>query len=267
MRTIYLTAIVVVLAVSCAQASVVTMAYYRGGETEGKLPGDTWSGVADASGRGIDCAGTVTATSNSPIAGSSVAYEDSVFYFAGGKEIFPSGYTNFQNWGIEGWFRPDSINTGATLMMIGRDNWGKGINIDKWNTNRIVCYFNGRSSQGSNANGVYITLDSEDVGQWMYIAVVNQDGVNTMYLNNDVVGTWVGSPDTSNYGSVTTQMEYGRFGFGIANQTHFDGAMDELRMFTFESGQFQTSDLLIPEPMTLGVLCLGGVAIVMRRVR
>jgi hypothetical protein len=286
MRTIVLAAIVLALAAAHAPAAITVEAYYRGGETEGKNPGDTWAfgagtqAVLDASGNGksVRAAANSSAVAHAipEVAGSSVAYDgflrpfhtpsmDSNLIFDGTGN--PSA---FQNWGVELWFRADTDTDSSFLAMLGLENLdsGRGIGLLQDGA-KVVAFYPGSGTSGNEGVQIDIGSDPDDdvaTGEWAYMAVVNEAGTNTMYLNDQVVGTWNASPDMSLHNG-NDPLEYWKLGFGYTNTSPFLGDIDELRVFSFESGQFQTSDLLIPEPATMGLLAVGGLGMLLKRKR
>lgn len=73
-------------------------------------------------------------------------------------------------------------------------------------------------------------------GRWLHVAVVNDNGSTTFYVNG------VASGDPSETVSPPGGVPY--IGSGQDTGASFDGYLDEIRFSTFLPGQFQTSDLL-----------------------
>ena len=285
MKFTVLSAIVVALAAAHASAAITVEAYYRGGETEGKSAGDTWApgtgtqAVLDASGNGksmqAGAESSAVAHSIPEIAGSSVAYDGFLRPFHTStmdSNVIFDGTSNpsaFQNWGVELWFRADTDSDSSFLALLGREDWDRGIGLLQDGA-KIVAFYPGNGTSGNQGVQINIGSDPTDdvaIGEWANMAVVNEDGVNTMYLNGQAVGTWNASPDMSLHLGTFDPLGFWRIGFGNNNKTPFLGDIDEVRVFSFESGQFQTSDLLIPEPATISLLAVGGLCMLTLRHR
>jgi hypothetical protein len=85
--------------------------------------------------------------------------------------------------------------------------------------------------------GDYVPADTTS---WMHVAVVNDNGVNTFYVNGVAKGAST-SQNTIPNGNI--------FAGGSPGTTPgFRGWLDELRISTFEPGQFAVSDLLLRPP-------------------
>lgn len=78
-----------------------------------------------------------------------------------------------------------------------------------------------------------------DTNSWTHLAMVNDNGVVTFYVN----GVASGASDTSSAVSAPAgDVQFGRDNAG------FDGLMDEARICTFAPGTFTTSYFLLPPP-------------------
>ena len=107
-------------------------------------------------------------------------------------------------------------------------------------------------------------------GNWRNLALVNDNGTLQLYVDGvlNVSSAPGGSQLFGTGNKLTFGGTYNGSGYvGIAN-----GSIDEARLFTFNTGQFQASDLqnyVIPEPSTYA-LVLGGIAtllLIRRRVQ
>jgi hypothetical protein len=94
-----------------------------------------------------------------------------------------------------------------------------------------------------------------DKTRWIHVAVVNDNGVSTFYVN----GVPSGEGAAYDQGPITGTVPY--IGSGQDTGNPFNGYLDELRYSTFAPGAFQPSDLLVlpagpgfikqPESMTV----------------
>lgn len=179
--------------------------------------------------------------------------------------------------------------TGTTAQTIPLDNWGielmvrstatGAIPLGEW---RSVLNLNNATSGGlaleaKNVGGT-VYWEVNRAGQanlivpknadttvvnntWYNVALVKSGGTLTFYIDGDVIGSSSGSIGT-NDGFLHLGMEPVT---GAANRA-FAGDFDEMRFFTFASGQFNPStDLLVPEPSAALLGGLGLLALLRRR--
>jgi hypothetical protein len=105
-------------------------------------------------------------------------------------------------------------------------------------------------------------------GNWRNLALVNDNGILQLYVDGvlDVYSAPGGSQLFGAGNKLTFGGTYNGSGYvGIAN-----GSIDEARLFTFNTGQFQASDLqnyVIPEPSSAALLGGLGTLLLMRRRR
>jgi hypothetical protein len=105
-------------------------------------------------------------------------------------------------------------------------------------------------------------------GNWRNLALVNDNGTLQLYVDGvlDVYSAAGGSRLFGDGNKLTFGGTYNGSGYvGIAN-----GSIDEARLFTFNTGQFQASDLqnyVIPEPSSAALLGGLGTLLLMRRRR
>lgn len=134
------------------------------------------------------------------------------------------------NFGIEAWVKPASSNANYQFIAYngnsGTDGWGLF-----WRNGRFNVWF-GNVAQF--ASGTMAT------GVWAHVALVRDNGNSTLYVNGvDASGALVFNPIAPT----------GRFTVGgNPNRPigdYFNGAVDEVRVFTFGAGQFSTNDFLL----------------------
>jgi len=104
-------------------------------------------------------------------------------------------------------------------------------------TPQIGAYMIGNASQGVPADTQIGDFVNVDFTSWMHVAVVNDSGTNTFYVNGVASGA----------STITNTIPNGNiFAGGSPGTTPtFRGYLDELRISTFAPGQFSTSDLLL----------------------
>jgi hypothetical protein len=249
------------VAANLAQAITVD-SYYRMGEGDpGAVDGAAAPVFYDSSGHGYStvayggaptytasvCASAAAATGSSLAVdfGTSTVYVD---WHAG-------AYQTTDNFGIEGWFmtrNPDGeYEAGADCFVHCGDALSSGYGL--WVRNGTI--------QGLYAMVTWIdTGIAVDAEEWFYAALVRDSGNTTMYVYADDQLSVI---DFGAYPAPympTQQVSYGIGGYNPAN-----GCGDEIRVFTFGAGQFNSADLLInqvvPEPSSVALLAAGMVAL------
>lgn len=150
------------------------------------------------------------------------------------------------NYTIECWALPEWPGTrggnGAWLFCSGQ---GGGVRFvltnDGVSAMVIRAIINGKNIQIGDA----LTVDTN---RWTHLAVVNDNGVNTFYVN----GVAYGAPASAEDNTVPAGVIFA--GSAPGTQPTYCGYLDELRITTFAPGQFQLTDLLLraPGPSILG---------------
>lgn len=259
-----------------AQANVITQAYYTLGENDsGAVAGGAANAVtADSSGNANNLyysgAGPTytssVASSAASATGSTLALD---FGSSGRHYVTGSVWTSAtDNYGMEGWFKTSDPTKSQALVYNG--NMGQ-----LWPTygfgNGFGLYVTGDTGDGGGGVsghlmgllGYVAWLDSGftiQANQWFYAALVKDNGTVKMYVNKS---------DPTNFGQRGTVAANNCSVIGSAFGSTGDllsGAADNVRIFTFNAGQFSASDLLInqtvPEPsmVMLGMTGLIGLA-------
>jgi hypothetical protein len=164
----------------------------------------------------------------------------------------PSSFAS-TNFGIEGWFRPESTNDFDGLVYNGN-----------WTTRGFGLFTRNGTYQGHLGGVGFIDSGVAVADEWTYFALVHQGGVTSLYVNGTtpIVSLAMNvnpaiAGDTFVVGSNT------KFGGSIAQwglDHLFVGQIDEVRVFEFQPGAFNAqSDLLhaAPEP-SAGLAFLAG---------
>ena len=135
--------------------------------------------------------------------------------------------TAADNFGVEAWVRPNSVNPGSVYIVCNGNPNSGGWSIVR-NGNQYQANW-GTSSFGSG---------TATPGVWTHLALVRDNGVGTFYVNGVATGisaAFVNVPSAD--------------GFIVAGQypptAFFGGDIDEVRVFGFNFGQFSTNDLLL----------------------
>jgi hypothetical protein len=254
MKRFYVTALLAIAATlfvgGLAQASVTVAGYYHLGEAdEAAVVGGGISILTDSSGNGNDLTGGSAAYS-SDVAASAAAATGSTMSLAyagtsgAGTQNSPPLTAATDNFVIEGWFKVDAGATDWEVMAFngdpGKCGWG-------------LYYKEGQVCGLYGATGWIESGFSPVVGEWFYVALVRDNGVASIYIN-----------DSAPVGSVTLDPiaasdEYSTAIGGMSAEA-WHGSCDEVRVSTFEVGAFNPStDLLInqvPEPSTLALLAM-----------
>jgi hypothetical protein len=160
------------------------------------------------------------------------------------------------NVGMECWAKTNSSGGYHSLVYNGNDSGGYGI-YQAGNTFKGLAQgvaFFGGSDQGNVVEG-----------EWVHLAMVISNGVGSIYVNGVLNGTpfSVAPAAPQGYTSLASAIKPS----GGTDGDRFNGDLDEVRIFTFEPGQFSVSDLLIPEPATMSLLGVGMVGLLRRRSR
>jgi hypothetical protein len=244
-------------------ADVTAVGYYRLGDVDpGAVAGNPGNPTTtDSSSAGMNLTyWTGTQNYSSSVAASAAArtgsglsmdFAGNGFYLTQASCL--TGATD--NFGIEGWFNVDYLaQMGLCCNGDGLSGYGFGLYVIDANADGIYTaqgYYCGRN--------LFDTGFAPTAGQWFYMAMVRDNGVTKMYVNNtdEMVVSTTAEPGSAAY---TPQ-----FSLGIVSYDPFVGMADEVRVFTFEPGAFSASrDLLIavPEPSTLALAAFGLVGLV-----
>lgn len=233
-----------------ADAAITTVAFYELGEND---PGAISGGAGNTN--SIATVGTdLVKTAGSPTYYTPAAGNGSTLAMAlpGGSyyKRTDNGVYNLgtSNWGMEAWVNVTGAANGGWAVANGRMFIGQFSGLWHFHVNGL-------------GNIATATIQAEQVGEWVHMAVVDQGGVKTAYLN--------GTPLTSVNRTVTFDFAFAIGARGDNGAESFQGRVDGVHLFTFNPGEFQVSDLgrttMIPEPAGLAVLGMFGFLPLLRR--
>jgi hypothetical protein len=211
---------------------IVVQAWFRMGDSAApglnNLPTDSSTNTRD-----FTVKNGATDTTISPTGG---GYNNDAYYtFNGVDQSYNSiGYDPPENnVGVEVWVRT------SNLAQINANVFGTGTNANGLN----IAYeaAGARGWSGAVANQAWV---GDGVGTanytantWIHLALVRDNGTTTFYVNGLASGTSAATPLNATQPRMAATFNNGIF---------FSGDVAEARIFTFDPGQFNVSDLLYP---------------------
>ncbi|MFZ4682360.1 MAG: PEP-CTERM sorting domain-containing protein [Terrimicrobiaceae bacterium] len=258
-----------------ANAAVVTIGYWRGGENDTPVPnfnvvpgelGTANTTAVDYTGNyNLSQYGTGGPITGTAYYGSSAAYAGVGGLPAGSSvALIPTGDVGYYtsainagtaNFGFQTYVRPN--NTTGIQVIASNGGVSNGWNLFTANGTDVgfsagYRYFAEVVGLGILDSG--ITVDAG--GAVHNIAYVNDNGSNLFYYDFTQVAS-------ANFGGITAAGANFSLGFRASNvDLYYTGTIDEARLFTFAEGGFSASDLqnyVVPEPSTFAMLLVGGI--------
>ena len=216
-----------------ARATITVQNYWRLGEND---PG-AGAGVAASKTTDLIGAATITnfpgtpsvlpvyGTNVSALAATATGSQYGILYTNGQYGVGRAlpGLTN--NFGLELWVNPASVDANQCLFYNGNTG-SSGFGLYVFYGNFAVLY----------GNVAYMAGPAATPGVWTHLALVCHDGITTLYVNGSAAASRTLVPFNA-AGNTLAAVNTG------AND-YFVGMLDEVRLFTFASGQFSASDLL-----------------------
>ena len=235
-----------------ASAAVTNLAYWRGGENDSPAPNFNVDPgiIGNANNTTVDLMGNYNLTNNDAgvaYYASSAAYagvgglasNSSVALITAGSGLYTDAIdAGTANFGFQAYVRPN--NTTGTQIIASNGGAGNGWNLFMANGSILGLapgyrYFVDVAGKGILDSG--ITVDAG--GAVANIAYVNNNGNNFFYYNGNITA------NTVEFGGIFAATGYFSLGYNpsIDPPKYYTGGIDEARLFTFEEGQFQVSDL------------------------
>ena len=210
-----------------ASGVVDTLVWYRMGEDDpGAASGNTANNpIDDSSVNGFDVwrTGTPSYTNDTPVGGTTLAMDfeaDNNDRFTRYDELT----TATDNFGMEAWVKIESHPDAAYRYIVHNNKWGIGVQ-----NGNFATHFDNR---------FILEHTAVPLGTWIHVAMVRDNGDNRFFTNGVEVAF---ATDTA------PAVPSGNFCIGgYTDANDIDGMIDELRVFTFNTGEFEVSDLLYP---------------------
>jgi len=159
------------------------------------------------------------------------------------------------NFGIETWVKTAADPAAGSQAVIVSDGTAGTNGVGFVRTANATPLGGTEAVYAGMFGGTTIGFSAAPAGQWVHLAMVRSAGIDTFYINGQSAGT--GSTPASDPGLAFTIAASYCPQCASVNPTSsaFDGNVDEVRLFTFQPGQFNAAtDLLysaVPEPAAL----------------
>jgi hypothetical protein len=262
---------VVFLGVQTGQSAVAVQGYWRLGEDDSTQVGSV--GITNSNATStipftMESSNALTPTYSTNVASgsvnptgstTSVLFSNAFNGYIAHQNFNTTPYTFSDNFGMEIWVNPGATSVASGFHTIFANSGDPGTGVE--------LVLTGGTFYGLLGGVSFVGGTTATAGNWFHLAIVRDTAtfgtrfyVNGVQSGSDVISgintPGNGSDDQINIGS-------GRY---LSNA--FDGYVDEARIFTFASGAFGPSDLLVvPEPSTYAMLALGAAVLLILRAR
>jgi hypothetical protein len=168
-----------------------------------------------------------------------------------------NSYDFSKSFSVAVWVKPVNPPTGDmdifTVTNGGTD--GQNVVLRTYGNGRIRFSFYGANLDSS--TGVF------QFGQWSHLGVTFDatSDISTVYLN----GQQILSGNIGSYSGGQAPVCFGKWNVGYQNQNHFEGLMDDLKIYDTALSAADMQAAMTPEPATCLLLGLGGLALRYRK--
>jgi len=219
-------------ATGAVRADVDVQAWYRLGE-DGLLVDSSGNNHDFRTVIGSSAVESTQLPSTSNPSGNS--YLGSSFYYTGGENggMFDAGFQlPDDNYGVEFYVKPSDLKASGMLICNGAPTEKRGVEIS---------FDPKRGGLQASLCGIRYVGDPymPKDGEWVHVALVRDSGISTFYIN----GVHSGDTTAEDHGQ-PSEKDVIHLGVAPGDSNKFAGSMDELRVFTFNSGNFRVKDLL-----------------------
>ena len=220
------------------RAQLTNLAVYAGGENDTTpVNGNIVSSALDTSGNNYHLVSHGVLWSNNASPGSA-AFDRGLpstfsYYFNGvsSLDMNTTVTSATTNWGMETWVNLDSVSGTQIFVLNGQGGDGYGLLLTGGNWSGLL------------GGVLFLTGSAAVANTWTHLALVNEAGTSTLYVNGVVA-------DSTSSGASTPTSQFS-IGTDPADNYMY-GYLDQVRVFTF-AGSFNTASLnlsSVPEPST-----------------
>lgn len=240
-------AVVLLFVAGAAQAAITVVAQYRLGEADPSPNPGTAATATQPSVGTTPLAATGAPTYSSQLSPGRIASLRSVA-FDGVDDRFDAGVVTSvtDNFGIEAWVRSNGRTANNAIVAYNGNSSTSGFGLIRFGGNWALLH------------GGNIVTPGAPVGtQWTHLALVRDNGTSRLYVNGVLsASTPIGpAPAAGNFMIGGNPINPGEY---------FDGLIDEVRVFTFQPGQFVLGDLnLAAPPQPIPAVHLAAAALLM----
>lgn len=221
------------------------LAHYRLGESDADL-GTTLDDTGDADLTNINGTPGTSYNLGAGVAGSSKGIDQTLHDVYNSPAIPAALVGRTQNWGMEAWIRPE-LSTGSAQIQGGYG--GLYFGVGNGSRGGFSIFSLDGLHWGLNIGGIHASVSPALIrgGIWTHVAAVTVDNQVRLYVNGVLAQTYNGLGYAPNDTQARSSMI--ELGGQTDNSWRTAGGLDEARLFTFVSGQFNpATDLHVTPP-------------------